>query len=82
MRAAWIGASNAWQRIPVTRDLLAQATLALELASGRYNLGLASIVEVTQSQLNLTQAQIENVNAGYDCQNAYAALQYTLGALR
>ena len=81
MRAAWIGASNAWQRIPVTRDLLAQATLALELASGRYNLGLASIVEVTQSQLNLTQAQIENVNAGYDYQNAYAALQYTLGAL-
>ena len=81
VRAAWLTASNAWQRIPVTKDLLGQATLALELAQGRYNLGLASIVEVTQSQLNLTQAQIENVNAGYDYQNAYAALQYTLGAL-
>jgi outer membrane protein len=81
VRAAWLTASNAWQRIPVTKDLLGQATLALELAQGRYNLGLASIVEVTQSQLNLTEAQIENVNAGYDYQNAYAALQYTLGAL-
>jgi outer membrane protein len=81
VRAAWLTASNAWQRIPVTRDLLGQATLALELAQGRYNLGLASIVEVTQAQLSLTQAQIENVNAGYDYQNAYAALQYTSGSL-
>lgn len=27
-----------------------QASLALELAQGRYNLGLSSIVELTQSQ--------------------------------
>jgi outer membrane protein len=59
-----------------------QAQLALELAQGRYNLGLASIVEITQAQLNLTQAQIENVSAIYDYQIAYAQLQYTVGALR
>ena len=52
------------------------------MPQGRYNLGLASIVEVTQAELNVTQAQIENVNANYDYQNAWAALQYTLGALR
>ncbi|HVV46945.1 MAG TPA: TolC family protein, partial [Bryobacteraceae bacterium] len=63
-------------------DLLKQAQLALELANGRYNLGLASIVEVTQAQLNLTQAQIEKVSATYDYQIAYAQLQYTVGALR
>ncbi len=82
VRAAWLTASNAWQRIPVTKELLGQANLALQLAQGRYNLGLASIVEVTQAQLNITQAQIENVNATYDYQNALAGLQYTLGALR
>ena len=82
VRSAWLTASNAYQRIPVTVQLLGQANLALELAQGRYNLGLASIVEVTQAQLNVTQAQIENVNANYDYQNAWAALQYTLGALR
>ena len=82
VRAAWIAASTADQRIPVTEQLLKQATLALDLAEGRYKLGLASIVEVTQAQLNLTQAQIENVTAKYDYQSAYAELQYAVGALR
>jgi outer membrane protein len=82
VRAAWIAASTAYQRIPVTENLLQQAQLALELAQGRYNLGLASIVEVTQAQLNLTQAQIENVSAKYDYQSAFAELQYSIGALR
>jgi outer membrane protein len=82
VRAAWLTASNAYQRIPVTNELVGQAKMALELAQGRYNLGLASIVEVTQAELNLTQAQIESVNATYDYQSAFAGLQYTIGALR
>ncbi len=82
VRSAWLTASNAYRRIPVTVELMGQARLALDLAQGRYNLGLASIVEVTQAQLNVTQAEIENVNANYDYQNAWAALQYTLGLLR
>jgi outer membrane protein len=44
-------------------------------------LGLASIVELTQAQLAQTQAEVQNVSARYDYQEAYAALQYTLGAL-
>jgi outer membrane protein len=82
VRAAWVTASTAYQRIPVTEELLKEAQLALDLAQGRYDLGLASIVEITQAQLNLTQAQIENVSARYDYQSAYAELQYTIGALR
>jgi outer membrane protein len=82
VRSAWISASTSYQRIPVTQELMRQAQLALELAQGRYNLGLASIVEITQAQLNSTQAQIENVSATYDYQIAYAQLQYTVGALR
>jgi outer membrane protein len=82
VRNAWISASTAYQRIPVTEQFLQQANLTLELAQGRYNLGLATIVDITQAQLNLTQAQIENVAATYDYQTAYAQLQYTIGALR
>jgi outer membrane protein len=82
VHSAWISASTAWQRIPVTEQFLKQAQLALDLAQGRYDYGLASIVEITQAQLNLTQAQIENVSARYDYQAAYAQLQYTVGALR
>jgi outer membrane protein len=82
VRVAWASTNDAFQRIDVTAQFLRQAALALDLAQGRYNLGLSSIVELTQAQLNLTEAEIENLNAKYDYQTQYAALQYTLGQLR
>jgi outer membrane protein len=82
VRVAWAGTNDAYQRMDVTAQFLRQAALALDLAQGRYNLGLSSIVELTQAQLNLTEAEIENLNAKYDYQTQYAALQYTLGLLR
>jgi outer membrane protein len=82
VRVAWAAANDAFQRIDVTAQFLRQAALALDLAQGRYNLGLSSIVELTQAQLNLTQAEIENLNAKYDYQTQNAALQYTLGLLQ
>ena len=82
VRVAWASSMNAFQRIDVTAQFLRQATLALDLAQGRYNLGLASIVELTQAQLNVTQAEIENVSAKYDYQTENAALQYSAGLLR
>jgi len=82
VRTAWAGATNAFQRLAVTRQMVQQADLARNLAQGRYDLGLASVVELTQAQLNLTQAQIEDLTARYDYQSQFAALQYTLGALR
>jgi len=82
VRVAWAGANDAYQRIDVTAQFLRQAALALDLAQGRYNLGLSSIIELTQAQLNLTEAAIENLNAKYDYQTQHSALQYTLGLLR
>jgi outer membrane protein len=81
VRVAWSGEVTAFQRIDVTAQFLRQAALALDLAQGRYNLGLSSIVELTQAQLNLTQAEIENLSAKYDYQNQYSVVQYTVGAL-
>jgi outer membrane protein len=82
VRVAWASTNHAYQRIDVTAQFLRQAALALDLAQGRYSLGLSSIVELTQAQLNLTEAEIENLNAKYDYQTQYSALQYTLGLLR
>jgi outer membrane protein len=82
VRVAYGGAITAYQRIDVTAQFLRQAALALDLARGRYNLGLSSIVELTQAELNLTQAEIENLSAKYDYQSQYAVLEYTIGALR
>ena len=82
VRVAWASTNDAFQRIDVTAQFLRQAALALDLAQGRYTLGLSSIVELTQAQLNLTEAEIENLNAKYDYQTQYSALQYTIGLLR
>jgi outer membrane protein len=82
VRVAWASATDAYQRIDVTAQFLRQASLAMQLAQGRYDLSLASIVELTQAQLNVTTAEIENLNAKYDYQTQYAALQFTLGLLR
>jgi outer membrane protein len=82
VRTAWASAVTAFQSIDVTAQFLRQAALGLNLAQGRFDLGLSSIVELTQAQLNLTQAEIENLNAKYDYQSQNAVLQYTIGALR
>jgi len=82
VRVAYGSAITAFRRIDVTAQFLGQAALALDLARGRYSLGLSSIVELTQAELNLTQAEIENLSAKYDYQSQYAVLEYTIGALR
>lgn len=82
VRTAWEHANTAFEAIAPTEQLLKQANLALSLAQGRYQLGLASIVELTQAQLGQTQAQVQNLTAQYDYEEAYAALQYTIGSLR
>ena len=81
VRTAWERARTAFESIGATAELLQQATQALDLAQGRYNLGLSSIVELSQAQLAATQAQVENLNAKYEYQSAYSALEYTLGSL-
>lgn len=75
-------ALTAYHQLDVTAELLREATQALDLAKGRYDLGLSSIVELTQAQLNLTEAEVENLSAKYDYQRLYAVLQYSIGTLR
>jgi outer membrane protein len=82
VRMAWANASVAYQRMDLTAEMVRQATLARELAQQRYQLGLSNIVELTDALLNLTTAQVEDVNAKYDYQSQYASLQYAIGALR
>jgi len=82
LRVAYLAAMTAYERIGLTDELLKQAQLALDLAESRYNLGLSSIVELSQAQLNLTSAQIGAASARYDYQSGWAAVQYQTGALR
>jgi outer membrane protein len=76
VRISWLNANTAYQRVSVTQQLLDQSSLALDLAQTRYNLGLSSIVELSQAQLQQTQAQISNAQAGYDYRLTLAILRY------
>ncbi len=82
VRQTWAGAITVYQLIDVTAQFQRAADQALDLANGRYQLQLASIVELTTSQLTATEAQIANLNAKYDYATQYAVLQYTTGQLR
>jgi outer membrane protein len=82
VRVALLDAQSAFQRLDLTNQLLDQASQALELAEARYNLGLSSIVELTQAQLNKTRAEIEQASARYDYQARVAALRYQTGSLK
>jgi outer membrane protein len=80
VRTAWLTMNTAQQRMSVTAELLKQANTALDLAQTRYNLGLSSIVELSQAQLQQTQAQIDDANARFDYEADLAALRFQSGA--
>lgn len=82
VQTAWLNANAAFQRLSVTDRLLAESNQALDLAKGRYNLGLSSIIELTQAELNQTTARIEQASAKYDYEAQYSLLNFQLGALR
>lgn len=81
VRLAFIGSQNAFERLQLTASLLGQAQQALRLAQARYDLGLSSIVELSQAQLNLTSAEIAQTSARFDYQAARALLEYQKGTL-
>ncbi len=81
VRIAWLNATTAFERIALTQQLLEQADLARRLTEARYNLGLGSIVELSQAQLARTEAQIQAAAARYEYQIAMAVLRYESGAL-
>jgi len=79
VRTSALAAQAAFQRIAVTKQLLDQSNLALDLAQTRYKLGLSGIVELSQAQLAQTQAEIGYANARYAYQIALAVLTFQTG---
>lgn len=82
VRLAWLNSRNAWQRMDLTRELLDHARQALDLAQARYDIGLSSIVELSQAQLSMTSAGIEQASAKYEYQIRRDELEYQMGELR
>lgn len=81
VRTAWLQANMSWQRMAVTAQLVQEADLGMNLAQTRYKLGLSSIVELSQAQLQQTTAQIQATSARYQYRLALATLNYETGAM-
>jgi outer membrane protein len=81
VRIAVLNAQTAFRRIAVADQFRQQTAQALALAQTRYKLGLSSIVELSQAQLQGTQAAVAAVNARYDYLLALRSLDYARGQL-
>ena len=79
VRTAWLNANTAMQRVTVTSELLRQANTALDLAKTRYDLGLSSIVELSQAELQQTEAAISNANARSQYDFAISTINFQIG---
>jgi outer membrane protein len=82
VRNSWLETSNAYERLSVTRQWKEQADLALRLAQARYQLGLATIVEFSQAELQKTDADIADTDAHYRYVVTQMVLAYEMGLTR
>jgi outer membrane protein len=79
VRTAWLAANTAFQRVGVEAELAKEADLGLTLAQERYQLGLGSIVELSQAQLQQTDAAIGYVNSQYQYRLSLSTLNFEIG---
>jgi outer membrane protein len=80
VHTAWLAANTAFQRVGVAQQLAKEADLSLTLAQERYQLGLGSIVELSQAQLQQADAAIGYVNAQYQYRLALSTVNFEIGA--
>jgi outer membrane protein len=82
VRNTWLDTQKAYARLTVSQQLLEQANLALELAQARYRLGLSSIVEFSQAELQKTDADLQDTDARYQYRLTQILLAYQMGERR
>jgi outer membrane protein len=82
VRNSWLDSEKAYERLTVTQQLREQANLALELAQARYKLGLGTIVEFSQAELQKTDADLQDTDAHYQYLLTRIVLAYEMGQIR
>jgi len=80
VRTSWLNAITAYNRITVSQQFLNQTNLALNLSQERYKIGLSSIVELSQAQLQQTEAEIQYAASKYQYRIAQAVLRFQIAA--
>jgi outer membrane protein TolC len=77
---AWLGARAAWEKVLVARDAVAAAREGLRIVGNQYREGLASMVDLLDTQAAATMAEGNLVQARHDFAVGLANHEYS-GAL-
>ncbi len=75
----YLDLTSAWELIRATKKALEAARENYRLAQGRYQVGVGSIIEVTDAQVQFFQADLKFVQALYDYRVAEAQLDKAIG---
>jgi outer membrane protein len=70
---------GAKESIRASEVLLQQARESLELARGRYQVGVGPLIDITNAQLALTQAEDQNIQAIVNFKLSEAGLRKAIG---
>ena len=76
---SYLDVTAAWELIRATKKALEAARENFRLAQGRYQVGVGSIIEVTDAQVQYFQADLKFVQALYDYRVAEARLDKAIG---
>lgn len=79
VRIAWNNVQNAYKNIGVTEEMVKTSMKALELMEANYQLQKVSVVDLTQAELNQTQAKIAHANAIFNYLINLALLKFRAG---
>jgi TolC family type I secretion outer membrane protein len=81
VQQAYLQLLQAKESIPTAQLGVQQATENLEIATGRYNAGVGSPIEVTDAQILYANAKIAYTQALYDYQVSTASLERAIGGI-
>jgi outer membrane protein len=81
VQQSFVDLVSARERIRTSEVLVTQARENLALAEGRYQVGVGPLIDVTDAELALTQAESENIQAIVDFKISEARLRKAMGLL-
>ena len=79
MRQAYSSLTEAWELVQASSKTVEQAQEALRLANVRYSAGTATQLDVLTSQVALTEARLNQLQAYYGYSVAQAAMHQATG---
>jgi outer membrane protein TolC len=79
VQSAFLALKEALALLDLTKETEAEAEESYKASKGRYELGAASILELTDAEVSLTEARTMNIQSLYDYKIAKARLDKSVG---